>query len=168
MKVPSLAKNNYTYSRPNKKYMQSGFVFPGLEKEESIEVAVGIDTSGSISMEQLREVLSEVVGLMDMYSEFTLDIWQFDTHVYGYERFTKDTAEDIKEYELKGGGGTSFTVNWDFMKDNDIEPKLFIMFTDGLPYDSWGDPNYCDTIFIINNKYDKNIKSPFGQSVYYE
>jgi len=52
------------------------------------------------------------------------------------------------------------------MKENDIQPKKFIMFTDGYPWGSWGDENYCDTIFIIhgNNK----IVPPFGEYAYYD
>lgn len=169
MKIPSLAKNDYSYQRPNKKYQFSGIVMPGLQREEAIDVCVAIDTSGSISQQQLEEVLSEVVGLMDMYEEFTLRIWQFDTQVYGYETFTKDNAGDMMSYQIKGGGGTSFQCNWDFMKANDVIPKLFIMFTDGESYDGWGEEGYCeDVIWIINNSWNKNISPPYGAFAYYE
>jgi predicted metal-dependent peptidase len=169
MKIPSLAKNDYSYQRPNKKYQYSGIVMPGLQREEAIDVCIAIDTSGSISQIQLEEVLSEVVGLMDMYAEFTLRIWQFDTAVYGYETFTKDTAGDMMEYQIKGGGGTSFNANWDFMKSEGIEPKLFIMFTDGESYDGWGEQDYQDDmLWIINNKWNKNIEPPYGAWAYYE
>ena len=67
-----------------------------------------------------------------------------------------------------GGGGTDFMCNWDYMKEQGIEPKRFIMFTDGMPWDSWGDPDYCDTVFVIHSHYDKNTESPFGVSVHYE
>lgn len=168
MKVPSLAKNDYSYQRFNKKYMQSGIIVPGLNREEAIDVCIAIDTSGSISQAMLEEQLSEVVGIMDMYEEFTIRIWQFDTGIYGYAEFTKDTAGDILNYEIKGGGGTDFDVNWQFMKQEGIEPQMFIMFTDGEPWQSWGDESYCDTLFIINNKYNKEIVPPFGSYAYYE
>ena len=42
------------------------------------------------------------------------------------------------------------------------------MFTDGWPFNSWGDADYCDTIFIINNPYDRNIEAPFGMTVQYD
>ena len=169
MKIPSLAKNDYSYQRPNKKYQYSGVVMPGLQREEAIDVCIAIDTSGSISQTQLEEVLSEVVGLMDMYAEFTLRIWQFDTQVYGYETFTKDTAQDLLGYAIKGGGGTSFQANWEHMKSEGIEPKLFIMFTDGESYDGWGEESYQqDMLWIINNKYNKSIEPPYGAWAYYE
>ena len=168
MKLPSLAKNDYSYQQFNKKYMQSGIIVPGLNREESIDVCVGVDTSGSITQQILEEQLSEVIGLMDMYEEFTIRVWQFDTEVYGYAEYTKDNAGDILNYEIKGGGGTDFDANWNFMKENGIEPELFIMFTDGYPWASWGDDTYCDTLFIINNKHDKSIVPPFGTYAYYE
>ena len=169
MKIPSLAKNDYSYQRPNKKYQYSGIVMPGLQREEAIDVCIAIDTSGSISQTQLEEVLSEVVGLMDMYAEFTLRIWQFDTQVYGYETFTKDTAGDLMQYEIKGGGGTSFQANWDFMKSEGVEPKLFIMFTDGESFDGWGEQDYQDDmLWIINNPDNKQIEPPYGAYAYYE
>ena len=168
MKIPSLSKNDYSYQQFNKKYMQSGIIVPGLNRQEAIDVCIAVDTSGSISQKILEEQLSEVVGLMDMYEEFTIRIWQFDTGIYGYAEFTKDTAGDILNYEVKGGGGTDFDANWKFMKQEGIEPQMFIMFTDGEPWDSWGDESYCDTLFIINNKYNKEIVPPFGTYAYYE
>ena len=168
MKIPSLQKNDYTYRRVNKKYAQQGIIMPGLDQQESIDVCIAVDTSGSISQKTLEEQVSEVLGIMDMYDEFKIRIWQFDTAVYGYAEFTKDTASDIIHYEVKGGGGTNFDVNWNFMKEEGIEPELFIMFTDGEPWKSWGDENYCDTLFIINNSYNKEIVPPFGSYAYYE
>ena len=168
MKIPSLLKNDYTYQNFNKKYMQQGIIIPGLNQEEAIDVAIMVDTSGSITQQVLEEQLSEVVGIMDMYEEFVIRIWQFDTEVYGYAEFTKDTAHDIMTYEMRGGGGTDFDVNWKFMKEQGIEPQMLIAFTDGEPWGSWGDENYCDTLWIINNKYNKDIVPPFGTYAYYE
>ena len=38
--------------------------------------------------------------------ELKLDIWTFDTDVYGYKQFTSDNADEIMEYDCQGGGGT--------------------------------------------------------------
>ena len=53
------------------------------------------------------------------------------------------------------------------MKENDIQPDQFIMFTDGEPFRSWGDAEYCDTLFLVKNNYSKPV-APFGQTVYYD
>jgi predicted metal-dependent peptidase len=166
MNIQSIVKSNYSFSRPNRKSQHCGAVLPGLMNEETIDVSVAIDMSGSISDKQAKDFISEVKGIMDEYKDFKLDMWCFDTSVYNYAQFTGDTAEDIHDYKVNGGGGTDFEVNWQFMKDNDISPKKFIMFTDGYPCGSWGDEDYCDTLFIVHG--NDSIISPFGQTAHYK
>jgi predicted metal-dependent peptidase len=88
--------------------------------------------------------------------------------VYNEQDFTADGGEPLNDYRLKGGGGTDFMANWEYMKKNDIQPKKFIMFTDGYPFGAWGDENYCDTIFVIHGDKTKSITAPFGVTVHYE
>ncbi len=166
MNIQSIFKSNFSFSRPNRKSMHSGAILPGMMNEETIDVSVCIDMSGSISDSMARDFLSEVKGIMEEYKDFKLDLWCFDTDIYNYQKFTGDTADDINQYECQGGGGTDFDVNFQFMKDNDIQPKKFIMFTDGYPCGSWGDEDYCDTLFIVHG--NKDIVAPFGQTAHYE
>ena len=74
----------------------------------------------------------------------------------------------MTDYKLKGGGGTEFMCNWEYMKENDIQPKKFIMFTDGYPWGQWGEEDYCDTVFVIHGYHDKNFEAPFGVTTHYE
>lgn len=166
MNIQSIVKSNFSFSRPNRKSQHCGAILPGMMNEETIDVSVAIDMSGSISDKMAKDFLSEVKGIMDEYTDFKLDLWCFDTEVYNYATFTGDTAQDILEYEVKGGGGTDFDVNYEFMKQEGIEPKKFIMFTDGYPYGSWGDEEYCDALFVIHG--NDSIVSPFGQTAYYK
>jgi predicted metal-dependent peptidase len=166
MNIQSILKSNFSFSRPNRKSQQSGAILPGMTNDETIDVSIAIDMSGSISDAMAKDFLSEVKGIMDEYVDFKLDLWCFDTRVYGYQQFTGDTADEIMSYECKGGGGTDFDVNYDFMKNEGIEPKKFIMFTDGYPCGSWGDEDYCDSLFIVHG--NETIVSPFGQTAYYK
>jgi predicted metal-dependent peptidase len=164
--IESSIKTDFSWMRPNRKGWHMSAILPGMTPGEEIEVAIGIDTSGSISQKTLEDFLGEVNGIMEQFDQYTIRIWQFDTRVYSYEKFTHDDGKDIRQYEIKGGGGTDFMVNWEFMKSQNIEPRQFIMFTDMMPYRDWGDPNYCDTMFIAHST--KTIKAPFGTTVYYE
>ena len=166
MNIQSLIKSNFSFNRPNRKSQHSGAILPGLMNEETIDVACGIDMSGSITDAQGKDMISEIKGIMEEYKDFKLKIWCFDTEVYNYAEFTGDNSEDINDYECKGGGGTDFDANYNFMKDQDIQPKKFIMFTDGLPNFSWGDEDFCDTLFIIHG--NESIIPPFGQVAYYK
>jgi predicted metal-dependent peptidase len=166
--IQSTVKNDYTYAIPARKNFANGFSMPSMKKDEAIDVCVAIDTSGSISQKQLKEFVSEVVGIMGSYDDYKIRMWCFDTRTYQHVEYDPTNGHEIHDYVAPGGGGTDFMANWEYMKENNVEPKMFIMFTDGEPYGNWGDENYCDTVFIINNPYNKNITPPFGVSAYYE
>jgi len=68
--------------------------------------------------------------------------------------------ESIENYEPMGGGGTDFDCIFTYLKENAISPKRLVVFTDGYPYGSWGDKDYCDTTWIIHGDPDPN--PPFG------
>jgi predicted metal-dependent peptidase len=164
--IQSIVRNDYSFQKFNRKSAHSGAVLPGMREDVTIDVAIAIDMSGSIGDEDARIFLSEVKGIMDQYVDFKVSIWCFDTDIYNFQEITHDNADDLIAYEPMGGGGTDFEANWEFMKNNDIQPRKFIMFTDGYPCGSWGDEDYCDTIFVV--KGNKQAESPFGQTVIYE
>jgi len=166
MNIQSIIKSNFSFNRPNRKSQHCGAVLPGMMNEETIDIACGIDMSGSITDAMGKDMISEIKGIMEEYQDFKLKLWCFDTAVYSYAEFSSDNADEINSYECKGGGGTEFEANWNFMKEEGIEPKKFIMFTDGLPCGTWGDEHYCDTLFIIHGS--ETIVPPFGQYAYYK
>jgi len=166
--IVSTMKSDYTFMKPSRRSWHMDAVLPGMLNTDKIDICLALDASGSISEEQCREFLSEVKGIMDQYKDFTIHLWSFDTEVFNPKIFTPDNADEIEDYVLGSGGGTEFECNWDYMKAEGIEPKKFIMFTDGWPFNSWGDPDYCDTIFLINNTYERNIEAPFGMTVHHE
>ena len=124
--------------------------------------------SGSIGDEQASVFLGEVQNIMSQYQDYNIKVWCFDTKVYNEQDFTADNGNELSQYQLMGGGGTDFNANWEYMKEQDITPKRFIMFTDGYPWDSWGDDNYCDTVFVIHSNHDKNLQAPFGITCHYD
>ena len=166
--IQSTIRNDYTFSRPSRKGWHTGAVLPGMNFDETIDLCVAIDMSGSISNKQGQDFLGEVKGIMDEYKDYKIKIWCFDTNVYNEDDFSADDGRELTDYEVIGGGGTDFDANWTYMKENDIQPKKFLMFTDGYPFGSWGDEDYCDTVFVIHSHHDKNLEAPFGMTTHYE
>jgi predicted metal-dependent peptidase len=164
--IQSIVRSDYSFSRPSRKGWQSGAVLPGMVPETTIDVAIAIDMSGSIGDEDAKTFLSEVKGIMDQYEDFKITLFCFDTEVYNCQTITQDNSQDLLDYEPVGGGGTDFEVCYNYMKEQGIQPKKFIMFTDGYPFGSWGDESYCDTLFIV--KGNTSAEAPFGQTVIYE
>jgi predicted metal-dependent peptidase len=164
--IQSTIKDDFSFMRPNRKGWHMGAILPGTNFKETIDICVAIDMSGSIGDDQAKDFLSEIKGIMQEYQDFNIKVWCFDTSVYNEADFNGYSMDEFDEYEPMGGGGTDFDANWEYMKENDIQPKKFIMFTDGYPYGSWGDENYCDTVFVIHGN-DK-IVPPWGEYAYYE
>ena len=164
--IQSVIRDDFSFMRPNRKGWHMGAVLPGSNFKETIDIAVSIDMSGSIGDEQAKDFMTEIKGIMQEYQDFSIKVWCFDTEIYNEADFNGYNMDEFDEYQPMGGGGTEFMVNWEYMKEHDIQPKKFIMFTDGYPYGSWGDENYCDTVFIIHGN-DK-IVPPFGEHAYYE
>jgi predicted metal-dependent peptidase len=162
--ISSIDKSDYTFFKINKKSnYNGGFILPGSLRTNGLDIVIAMDMSGSISDSIVEEFLSEVSGIVSQFDNYNIDIWSFDTKVYNHESYRSDSGSDISEYIPKGGGGTSFECNWDYMKENDILPKLFIMFTDMYPNHGWGDPEYCETIFVSRGY--RSITAPFGLTV---
>lgn len=168
MKIQSMIKNDFTWSRCSRKTQAMGIYLPGTKDDVRVEAAVAIDNSGSMSDEMIRDLLSETKGIMQQFMDFKLRVWCFDTKVYNEQTFTPDNIDDIDTYEIKGGGGTDFMCNWEYMKENDIQPERFIMMTDGYPGGSWGDENYCDTLFLIHGDTARRLVAPFGMTAWYD
>ena len=164
--IQSTIKNDYSFMRPNRKGWHMNAILPGTQYDETIDICVSIDMSGSIGDEQAKDFLTEIKGIMQEYKDFKIKVWCFDTKVYNEKDYSGYDMDEFDQYEPMGGGGTEFDANWEYMKENDIQPKKFIMFTDGYPWGSWGDENYCDTVFIIHG--NNTIVPPFGEYAYYE
>ena len=166
MQLESTIKSDYTWMRNSRRGWHMDAVMPGMQLDPMIDIAVSIDTSGSIDAKMLKDFLSEVQGIMDSFPAYRIHIVSFDTNTYNPQQFDSENLDSICDYEPKGGGGTDFDCVFEYFKENEIEPKRHIMFTDGYPYGSWGDEQYCDTVFIIHG--NTTVVPPFGQHAYYE
>lgn len=166
MQLESTIKSDYTWLRSSRKGWHVDAVMPGMKTTDAIDIVVFIDMSGSISDKQGRDFLGEIKGIMESFDSYKIHVMTFDTEVYNPQVYTSDNLEQIEEYELMGGGGTDFDCMFTYMKEHEIEPKKLVVFTDGYPFGSWGDENYCDTVWVIHG--DKNPSPPFGIFALYE
>lgn len=168
-KFKSTIKFDYTWMIPSRRAWHMDAILPGQNLGDRIEVAISIDSSGSMQPEMLRDFLSEVKGITEEFNDYKIYLWCIDTEVYNFQIFTPDNVHELDEYQIIGNGGNTFEENWRFMREKEFVPELFIMFTDGYPCPNWcapGDEDYCDTIFLLHST--KSIVAPFGDTIYYE
>jgi len=168
MQIQSVIRSDYNWMTPSRKGADEGYYLPGMDRETTIDIALALDMSGSIYDDMALDFLSEVKGIMDQYTDFRIHLFCFDTAVHNPQTFDQSNIDEFMNYELAGGGGTDFDCCFNYMKENGIQPKKFVMFTDGYPWDSWGDESYCDTLFIVHGGgYGEPPVAPFGITVPY-
>jgi predicted metal-dependent peptidase len=166
MQLESTIKSDFTWMRASRRGWHMDAVMPGMKNDELIDIAIGIDASGSIDERMLRDFLAETQGIMDQFQSYKIHIFTFDTRVYNPQQYNSDNLDTICDYEVKGGGGTDFDAIFNYLKEEQIEPKRLVVFTDGYPFGSWGDENYADTVWIIHG--NTTVVPPWGQYAYYE
>ena len=164
--LTSTMSNDYSFQRVSRRSWHMDAILPGMIPGEMIDVDIFLDMSGSIGYDQGTAFLSEVKAIMETFTNYVLRVHCFDTQVYNYAEFTSDNLDDIEEYEIMGGGGTDFDCIFNYLKDEGRVPNRLIVFTDGYPFGSWGDSNYCDTTWIIHGDPDPN--PPFGTYAIYD
>jgi len=166
MQLESTIKSDFTWMRASRKGWHMDAVMPGMKVDPMIDIAIAIDASGSIDERMLKDFLGEVQGIMDSFPAYKIHIITFDTDAYNPAQYDSDNLDDICDYEVSGGGGTDFECIFKYLKDNEIEPKRLVVFTDGYPFGSWGDENYADTVWILHGT--TTIEPPWGQFAYYD
>jgi len=164
--LTSAIRTDYSWMKPSRRGWHMDAVMPGMTPGEEIDVTIAIDMSGSISDSQAQQFLGEISGMMSSFDGYKLHVFCFDTSIYNPVDFTSENLDTIDTYEPQGGGGTDFDCIFDYLKENAIEPKRLVVFTDGYPCGSWGDADYCDTTWIIHG--DKNPNPPFGTYAIYD
>lgn len=164
--LTSAIRTDYSWMRPSRRGWHMDAIMPGMTPGEEIDVVVAIDMSGSISNKQAQQFLGEIGGMMDAFDGYKVHVFCFDTDIYNPADFNSENMDSIDTYEPMGGGGTDFDAIFEYLKKVGNVPKRLICFTDGYPCGSWGDPDYCDTTWIIHG--DPNPNPPFGTFALYD
>lgn len=159
--VSEKVHDDYSWVKPNRRFMSvSKFYFPILENERFGEIVLAVDTSGSISQQDLNEYAAEVNDIHEILSN-TVHVIYCDAAVAHVDHFDPD---DPVEMNIHGGGGTDFRPPFKWVEKNDIEPKMLIYFTDGY-CNSFPSPPEYDVIWCVNGGIDK-FEPPFGTVIY--
>jgi predicted metal-dependent peptidase len=152
---------NYNYSRPSKRSIACGIFMPSVVKE-SLEIGVAVDTSGSMSPDDLKLCVSEVLGIIKAYDNVKLTVLSCDAEVHTVAEVTCE--EDVASLKLEGGGGTDFRPVFEWIGDNKPAMKLLVFFTDGygeFPKDA---PS-TKVLWCVSKGGLPIEKIPFGESV---
>lgn len=107
-------------NKPNFRFIDN----PGIKHKEKRRILLGVDTSGSVSKEELYEFLQEIHHIQKTGTEIM--VAQFDTCISHLEKF-----DHKKPFKVFGRGGTSFHPICDYYNTNKKKYNCLIIFTDG-------------------------------------
>lgn len=157
-----------SYTTPERKYIHMDLILPGYgPSEEKIDsIWTFIDSSGSVSHEELELFLSQIYYIAKEYGCIT-NICYWDTKVTDtYLNITK--YSDIEKCTPKHSGGTDINCVYEWLIENKIKPDVMIILTDGyfgdikpyIPLNRYAKK----TIMVLssNIEIDDNMKS-FGK-----
>jgi len=157
----ALAKNDYTWQRPNKRFMP--LYMPSLRSEKLTELAFAYDVSGSVKDYDLKRYHSELVGVMRNLKPDKLTLILFDHGIRSVH--TIKTLKELMDVKIIGRGGTEIEPVLAWAKKN--KPTALIVFTDGEFYQHENIRPGCPVLWMIHNKRRK-FSWPFGTVIPFE
>jgi predicted metal-dependent peptidase len=157
-------KDKTSWKRPSRRFIGQDIYMPSMIGETVGKLVIGIDTSGSIGSNELREFLSEVVGICDDVSPESVELIYWDYDVAAHETYNIGDYQGLAETtKPAGGGGTRVGSLNEYLKDKRITPEAIVVLTDGYVESDWGGNWEAPTLWAITSK---GITSPHGKSIY--
>ena len=155
--------SGYTYAKFNRRFPEgiNGCRLPAVSSVNTGDMVFAIDTSGSMTSEDLAKGLAEVDSLLAKIHGSTCRIIQCDTEIHEDKVFTAGDSPLHKRVKMKGRGGTSFRPVFDAIRKH--PPRCLIYMTDGCgDWNSIKKPNY-PVLWVITSGGD--MKPPFGKAI---
>ncbi len=162
-----------SFSKLDKRYIYMDRIVAGKiedEKNKIDGIKICIDASGSISDEDLAVFLGQVWKMCKQI-KVSAEVIYWDTLIT-----SRGSFKGFKQFERVnqiGGGGTDPACLFEYFlsKECKSKPTVTIIFTDGYLGKKFDTPQnkrkFKDTIWILNEKGNKNFKPSFGKIIPY-
>ena len=128
---------DYNFLPPDRRYTGADFYLPAFNVDEddgsANDIWVCVDTSASISEEELATAMAEILDAMRQ-ARLKGKISFFDSNITEPKPF--ESEAELKKITPSGGGGTSFQIIFDYLQERMYPelPKAILVFTDGYAW----------------------------------
>ncbi len=146
--VSTFARDDFSYSRPSRRAGEA--IMPSLRSHQ-LDITVAIDTSGSISQEEINEFVSEVDAIKaNLRASITL--LACDDKLSEHSPWRYEAWEELQfPASLGGGKGTNFNPVFDHINTQDTPSDVLIYFTDAKGKFPEFEPDY-PVLWLIKGK----------------
>lgn len=156
----NLAKSDYSWSRPNRRFIHQGLYLPSLHSENDMgKVVIAVDTSGSINSRKLTQFCTEINGIFEQVNPESVTVIYCDMRIKSVSEFARD--EYPIACECSGGGGTDLRPPFDYVEENELNPDVFLYFTDCVGPTPEIAPHY-PVVWIDQNNWSEERLSSNG------
>lgn len=156
----TFSKNDYSFRKPNRRFFPKHHL-PSLYSENLMDIAVAVDTSGSVSDQEFNRFVTETASILKMMKPEKITVVQFDTAI----KSTKEirNIRDLMGIQFTGRGGTRIApvIEW----ANKTKPQLLLVFSDGR-FRFYDNKANSKTLWLIHN--NQQFQAPFGKVIHYE
>ena len=161
--LTEVARNDYSWRRPNTRYLHTGIYLPQLRNEELGEVVVIADTSGSVSDDQIMQFAAEVHEILTLHDqEAEISVLYVDSSFQGHDRVSGD---DLPHgLTPRGGGGTDYRPGFEWLAEQAIEPVCVVYLTDGRCHRFPENEPDCPVLWTLTEKL--SFEPRFGEVVF--
>lgn len=125
--VDTHARNDYSWIPPNRRYVHMDIFLPSLTQRELPEVVIAVDTSGSITPDELEQFSAELSSVLEHFDTTVRVVW-CDRDVTGEQVFRRD--ELPLQLTSSGGGGTDFRPVFSWVRDHAYTPSCLVYLSD--------------------------------------
>jgi predicted metal-dependent peptidase len=149
------ARDDYSFQRTSRREGEA--MLPRLYSQ-SVKILVALDTSGSVTREELQEFLTEIDALKaQVRADVTLHACDDKLDPGGPWRYAMWESMQLPA-ELAGGGGTDFRPVFDWVERERIAADLLVYFTDAQGTFPEREPAF-PTVWLVKGK----SRVPFGE-----
>lgn len=152
-------KKGFDWKKPNRRFFPDPYL-PSRRSKNLMEIAIAVDTSGSVTDDQFHQFITEVHAIFKMMAPPKITLIQFDSQLQAVDEVK--TIKDLMRVKFSGRGGTWIDPVFEWAEEH--KPQLLLVFTDG----EFTNPTTNmppETIWLIHD--NPNWKSPFGTVIHY-
>ena len=156
--VDSTARADYSWTRPNRRFIGAGFYLPGTQPDGLNRLVAIVDTSGSVTDSDLAAFRAEIAAAVEDGAADALTVIFTDTKVQAVQEFTR--GDEIKLHP-KGGGGTDFAEVMDRLDEIAPDASAVLFLTD-LETNSFGREPAAPVLWVATSDAPA---APYGETV---
>ena len=128
-------KDNYTWNKPSRAGIANNVILPSAGQTPKLHLAVAVDTSGSISDNELNTMMQHLFTILQQFKQFKIDVWCCGSDVYPntFRTFTASNKNELKDFQFESDGGNDMRQNFEFLKKHykgQDKPDVFLILSD--------------------------------------